>query len=256
VPIENNGTGLRRAKVCGKWSFEQDVAIEVTVPNQMSVSGADKYVRRYRPVTKAIKVLAVDDHPLLREGIAAVLNGEQDIELVAEAVNGREAIELFRQHRPDITLMDLQMPDMNGIEAIIAIRSEFPNARFVVLTTYQGDVQAVRALKAGASGYLLKSMLRKDLLDTIRVVHAGRRRIPPEIATELADHIAEDTLTDREIEVLRRVANGNSNKIIGAQLNVSEATIKGHLKSILAKLGANDRTHAVTIAIRRGFIDG
>jgi DNA-binding NarL/FixJ family response regulator len=207
-------------------------------------------------VTKAIKVLAVDDHPLLREGIAAVLNGEQDIELVAEAVNGREAIELFRQHRPDVTLMDLQMPDMNGIEAIIAIRSEFPNARFVVLTTYQGDVQAVRALKAGASGYLLKSMLRKDLLDTIRVVHAGRRRIPPEIATELADHIAEDTLTDREIEVLRRVANGNSNKIIGAQLNVSEATIKGHLKSILAKLGANDRTHAVTIAIRRGFIDG
>jgi DNA-binding NarL/FixJ family response regulator len=207
-------------------------------------------------VTKAIKVLAVDDHPLLREGIAAVLNGEQDIELVAEAVNGREAIELFRQHRPDVTLMDLQMPDMNGIETIIAIRSEFPNARFVVLTTYQGDVQAVRALKAGASGYLLKSMLRKDLLDTIRVVHAGRRRIPPEIATELADHIAEDTLTDREIEVLRRVANGNSNKIIGAQLTVSEATIKGHLKSILAKLGANDRTHAVTIAIRRGFIDG
>jgi len=207
-------------------------------------------------VTKAIKVLAVDDHPLLREGIAAVLNGEQDIELVAEAVNGREAIELFRQHRPDITLMDLQMPDMNGIETIIAIRSEFPNARFVVLTTYQGDVQAVRALKAGASGYLLKSMLRKDLLDTIRVVHAGRRRIPPEIATELADHIAEDTLTDREIEVLRRVANGNSNKIIGSQLNVSEATIKGHLKSILSKLGANDRTHAVTIAIRRGFIDG
>lgn len=207
-------------------------------------------------MTKAIKVLAVDDHPLLREGIAAVLNGEQDIELVAEAVNGREAIELFRKHRPDVTLMDLQMPDMNGIEAIIAIRSEFPNARFVVLTTYQGDVQAVRALKAGASGYLLKSMLRKDLLDTIRVVHAGRRRIPPEIATELADHIAEDTLTDREIEVLRRVANGNSNKIIGAQLNVSEATIKGHLKSILAKLGANDRTHAVTIAIRRGFIDG
>jgi DNA-binding NarL/FixJ family response regulator len=207
-------------------------------------------------VTKAIKVLAVDDHPLLREGIAAALSGEQDIDLVAEAINGREAIELFRRHRPDVTLMDLQMPDINGIDAIIAIRSEFPNARFVVLTTYQGDVQAVRALKAGASGYLLKSMLRKDLLDTIRVVHAGKRRIPPEIATELADHIAADTLTDREIEVLRRVANGNSNKIIGAQLNVSEATIKGHLKSILAKLGANDRTHAVTIAIRRGFIDG
>jgi DNA-binding NarL/FixJ family response regulator len=152
--------------------------------------------------------------------------------------------------------MDLQMPDMNGIEAIIAIRKEFPNARFVVLTTYQGDVQVVRALKAGASGYLLKNMLRKDLLDTIRAVNAGRRRIPPEIAAELADHIAEDTLTDREIEVLRLVAIGNSNKIIGAQLNVSEATVKGHMKSILAKLGANDRAHAVTIAMKRGFMDG
>jgi DNA-binding NarL/FixJ family response regulator len=207
-------------------------------------------------VTKKISVLAVDDHPLLREGIAAVISGEEDIELVAEAANGQEAIELFRRHRPDVTLMDLQMPDMNGIEAIIAIRREFPNARFVVLTTYQGDVQVVRALKAGASGYLLKNMLRKDLLDTIRTVNAGRRRIPPEIAAELADHIAEDALTDREIEVLRRVAIGNSNKVIGAQLNVSEATVKGHMKSIFAKLRANDRAHAVTIAIKRGFIDG
>jgi DNA-binding NarL/FixJ family response regulator len=207
-------------------------------------------------VTKKISVLAVDDHPLLREGIAAVISGEEDIELIAEAANGQEAIELFRRHRPNVTLMDLQMPDMNGIEAIIAIRREFPNARFVILTTYQGDVQVVRALKAGASGYLLKNMLRKDLLDTIRAVNAGRRRIPPEIAAELADHIAEDTLTDREIEVLRLVAIGNSNKIIGAQLNVSEATVKGHMKSILAKLGANDRAHAVTIAIKRGFIDG
>lgn len=207
-------------------------------------------------MTKKIKVLAVDDHPLLREGIAAVLNGEEDIELVAEAVNGQEAIKLFRQHHPDVTLMDLQMPDMNGIEAITAIRNEFPNARFVVLTTYQGDVKAVRALKAGASGYLLKNMLRKDLLDTIRIVHAGKRKIPPEIAAELADHMMEDALTDREVEVLRRVATGHSNKIIGVQLDVSEATIKGHMKSILAKLGANDRTHAVTIAIKRGFIDG
>jgi DNA-binding NarL/FixJ family response regulator len=207
-------------------------------------------------VTKKISVLAVDDHPLLREGIAAVINGEEDIELVAEAANGQEAIELFRRHRPNVTLMDLQMPDMNGIEAIVAIRREFPNARFVILTTYQGDVQVVRALKAGASGYLLKNMLRKDLLDTIRAVNAGRRRIPPEIAAELADHIAEDTLTDREIEVLRLVAIGNSNKIIGAQLNVSEATVKGHMKSILAKLGANDRAHAVTIAMKRGFMDG
>lgn len=207
-------------------------------------------------MTKIIKVLTVDDHPLLREGIAAVIEGEQDIELVAEAANGQEAIELFRLHRPDVTLMDLQMPGMNGIETIVAIRSEFPDARFVVLTTYQGDVQALRALKAGASGYLLKSMLRKDLLETIRAVNAGKRRIPPEIAAELAEHMTEDALSDREIEVLRRVANGNSNKIIGAQLSVSEATIKGHMKSILSKLGANDRTHAVTIAIKRGFIDG
>lgn len=207
-------------------------------------------------MTKKIRILAVDDHPLLREGIAAAISGEDDIELIAEAVNGRQAIELFRHHRPDVTLMDLQMPDMNGIEAIAAIRNEFPTARFVVLTTYQGDVQAVRALKAGASGYLLKSMLRKDLLDTIRIVHAGKRRIPSEIASELANYMMEDALTEREIEVLRRVASGNSNKIIGAQLNVSEATIKGHMKSILSKLGANDRTHAVTIAIRRGFIDG
>ncbi|OJV44296.1 MAG: DNA-binding response regulator [Acidobacteriales bacterium 59-55] len=193
---------------------------------------------------------------MLREGIAAVLEGEPDMELVGEAANGREAIELFRHHRPDVTLMDLQMPELNGINAIAAIRSEFPAARFVVLTTYRGDVQALRALKAGASGYLLKNMLRKDLLDTIRAVHAGLRRIPPEIAAELADHVTEDALSDREVEVLRRVAAGNSNKIIGAQLSVSEATVKGHMKSILSKLGANDRTHAVTIAIKRGIIDG
>ncbi|HTF69506.1 MAG TPA: response regulator transcription factor [Edaphobacter sp.] len=207
-------------------------------------------------MTRRIKVLAVDDHPLLREGIAAVIEGEDDIELVAEAVDGREAIELFRQHRPDVTLMDLQMPGLNGIDTMIAIRTEFPNARFIVLTTYQGDVQALRALKAGASGYLLKNMLRRELLDTIRAVNAGRRRIPPEIAAELADHVTEDALSDREVEVLRRVAAENSNKIIGAQLSVSEATIKGHMKSILTKLDANDRTHAVTIAIKRGFIDG
>jgi DNA-binding NarL/FixJ family response regulator len=200
--------------------------------------------------------MAIDDHPLLREGIAAVMHGEEDIELVAEGTSGKEAIDLFRLHRPDVTLMDLQMPDMNGIDAIIAIRSDFPNARFIVLTTYQGDVQALRALKAGASGYLLKNMLRKELLDTIRAVHAGRKRIPPEIAAELADHVTDDALSDREVEVLRRVATGHSNKIIAAQLIVSEATVKGHMKSILSKLGANDRTHAVTIAMKRGFIDG
>jgi DNA-binding NarL/FixJ family response regulator len=206
--------------------------------------------------TKKIKVLSVDDHPLLREGIAAVIQGEEDITLVGEATNGQEAIESFRVHRPDVTLMDLQMPVMNGIDAITAIRQEFPSARFVILTTYQGDVQALRAFKAGASGYLLKNMLRKELLETIRVVHSGRRRIPPEIAAELAEHVADDALTMRETEILRRVSVGTSNKIIASQLSVSEATVKAHMKSILAKLGANDRTHAVTIAMKRGFLDG
>ena len=207
-------------------------------------------------MTKRIRVLAVDDHPLLREGIAAVLEGEEDFELAAEASSGQEAVEIYRILRPDVTLMDLQMPGMNGIDAMIAIRSEFANARIIVLTTYQGDVQALRALKAGASGYLLKNMLRKELLETIRSVHAGKRRIPPEIAAELADHVTDDALSDREVEVLRRVATGHSNKIIAAQLTVSEATVKGHMKIILSKLGANDRTHAVTIAMKRGFIDG
>ncbi|WP_263375015.1 response regulator [Granulicella aggregans] len=203
-----------------------------------------------------IKVLAVDDHQLLREGIASVLEGEPDMVLVSEASSGVEAVEQYRVHRPDVTLMDLQMPGMNGIDAITAIRREYPISRFIILTTYQGDVQALRALKAGASGYLLKSMLRKDLLDTIRAVHAGRRYIPPEIASELASHVADDVLTEREVEVLKSVAMGNSNKIIANGLNVSEATVKGHMKNILSKLDANDRTHAVIIAIKRGIIDG
>lgn len=207
-------------------------------------------------MTQKIKVLAVDDHPLLREGIALLIQGEADIELIAEASNGEDAAAKFRIHRPDVTLMDLQMPGMNGIDTIIQIRREFPNARFIVLTTYQGDVPALRALKAGASGYLLKSMLRKDLLDTIRAVHAGHRCIPPEIASVLAHHVTDDALTEREIEVLRAVALGNANKVIASRLNVSEATIKGHMKSILSKLGASDRTHAVMIAMKRGFIDG
>jgi DNA-binding NarL/FixJ family response regulator len=197
----------------------------------------------------------VDDHPVLREGIAAVLASEPDMEQVGEASNGREAIDLFRAHRPDVTLMDLQMPTMNGIDAILAIRDEFPNARIIVLTTYSGDAQAVRAFKAGASGYLLKSMLRKELIDTIRTVHLGKKRIPPEIAVEMAEHHTDDTLTDREIEVLKRVAAGNSNKIVADNLSISEETVKGHMRSILAKLGANDRTHAVTIALKRGIID-
>jgi DNA-binding NarL/FixJ family response regulator len=203
-----------------------------------------------------ITVLTVDDHPLFRSGIAAVIQGEEDILLVGEATNGQEAIEAYRTHRPDVTLMDLQMPVMNGIEAILAIRREFPAARFVVLTTYNGDAQALRALKAGASGYLLKGMLREELVNTIRNTYAGRRCIPPEIAAGLAEHVADDALTEREIEVLRKVAAGTSNKIIAMELAVSEATVKTHMKSILSKLGANDRTHAVTIAMKRGFIDG
>jgi len=203
-----------------------------------------------------IRILIVDDHPLLREGIAAVIERQEDMALVGEATNGQEAIEGFRMHRPDVTLMDLQMPEMSGIDAILAIRREFSNARIVVLTTFQGDVQALRAFKAGACGYLLKNMLRKELVDTIRTVHAGRRRIPPEVAAELAEHCIEDTLTEREVDILERVAKGNSNKIVASQLQISEATVKYHLKSILSKLGANDRTHAVTIALKRGFIEG
>jgi len=202
-----------------------------------------------------IRILTVDDHPLLREGIAAVIEGQPDMTLAAEATNGREAIESFRNHRPDVVLMDLRMPDMNGIEAIRAIRTEFPAARIVVLTTYAGDVQALGALKAGASGYLLKSMLRKDLLDTIRTVHAGKRRIPPEIATQIAEHAADDALTEREIDVLRRAGSGNSNKQIAAQLAISEGTGQAHMKNILPKLGARDRTHAVMIAVKRGIMD-
>ena len=201
-----------------------------------------------------IKILTVDDHPVLREGIAALLEGQEDMILVAEAVNGREAIEQFRTHRPDVTLMDLQMPEVSGIDAIVSIRSEFPQARILVLTTYKGDVHAARALDAGACGYLLKSALRKDLLDTIRAVHNGRKRIPPEIAIGIAEHHSSETLTARELEVLTLVAAGNANKIVASELGVSEETVKGHMSSILAKLNANDRTHAVTIALKRGIL--
>jgi len=197
----------------------------------------------------------VDDHPLLREGIAALVNAESDMKLVAEASNGHDAIEQFRLHRPDVTLMDLQMPAMNGIEAIIGIRSEFPNARVIVLTTYVGDVQVLRALKAGARGYILKAHVRRELLDTIRAVHAGQKRIPPEVAAELAEHCAEDDLSSREVDVLRLISAGNANKEIAAQLSITEDTVKGHVTNILAKLGANDRTHAVTLALKRGIIE-
>lgn len=202
-----------------------------------------------------IRVLTVDDHPLLREGIAGAIEDEPDMALVAEATNGREAIEAFRRHRPDVTLMDVRMPDMDGIEAMVSIRREFPDARVIVLTTYRGDMQALRAIRAGAMGYLLKSMLRKEMVETIRAVAAGQRRIPAEVAAVLAEHVGDDALSAREIEVLRRVAVGRANKLVAADLAISEETVKAHMKSILSKLSARDRTHAVTIALQRGIID-
>jgi DNA-binding NarL/FixJ family response regulator len=205
--------------------------------------------------SRPIRVLTVDDHALLREGIAALINAESDMKLVAEASNGQEAIEKFRVHRPDVTLMDLQMPTLNGIEAIIGIRTEFPNARIIVLTTYTGDVQVLRALKAGARAYILKGQVHRELLDTIRGVHAGQKRIPPEVAAELADHATDEDLTSREIDVLRLIAGGNANKEIAGQLSIAEETVKSHVTNILAKLGANDRTHAVTMALKRGIIE-
>ena len=202
-----------------------------------------------------IRILSVDDHALLRQGIAALVGNQSDMELVAEATNGREAVELFRKHLPDVTLMDLQMPEMNGIDALSAIRGEFPEARVIVLTTYTGDVQVFRALKAGARAYLLKGLLRKELTETIRAVHAGQKRLAPEIAAEIAEHAIDGSLTPREIDVLRLIAVGNANKEIGAQLSLTEETVKGHVKNIMAKLGAKDRTHAVTIGLKRGIFE-
>jgi len=204
---------------------------------------------------KLIRILTVDDHPLLRKGIAALVNAEPDMKLVAEASNGQEAIENFRLHRPDVTLMDIQMPSCNGIEAICHIRSEFPDARIIVLTTYTGDAQVLRALKAGARAYVLKGHVHKELLETIRAVHSGQKRIPPDIAAQLAEHATDDELTSREIDVLRLIAAGNSNKLIADQLSIGEATVKSHVTNILSKLGANDRAHAVTIGLKRGIIE-
>jgi len=206
-------------------------------------------------MTPRIRVLCVDDHPLMRDGVAFAIQFQPDMELVGQAVNGDEAVKLFRELRPDVTLMDLQMPGVNGITAIERIRADYPKAKIVVLTTYSGDVQASRAFRAGVVGYLLKSMLRTELVGTIRAVHGGARRIPPEIASELAEHFTADELSLREIEVLRSVAGGNSNKIVADQLGISEDTVKGHMKNILSKLGASDRTHAVMIAMKRGFLE-
>jgi DNA-binding NarL/FixJ family response regulator len=204
---------------------------------------------------KRIRILVVDDHPMLREGIAAAIARQTDMVLVGEAVNGREAIEVFRTARPDVTLMDLQMPEMDGVDAILSIRADFPAARIIVLTTYKGDVQALRALKAGAKGFLLKSALRKEMIDAIRTVFAGRTSILPEIALQIAEHAAADALSEREVEVLQCVARGAANKEVAFQLQLSEETVKVHMKHILEKLHATDRTRAVTIALSRGIIE-
>jgi len=207
------------------------------------------------PTAGMIRVLVVDDHPLMRDGIAAVIAGQDDMRLIGEASDGAEAVAAYAALHPDVVLMDLRMPGMDGIEAITAIRAASPRARIIVLTTYRGDVQATRALQAGAAGYLLKSSLRRELLDAIRDVHAGRRRVPAEIAAGIAENLSGESLSPRELDVLRSVAAGNANKRIGAELGISEETVKAHMKNILTKLDARDRTHAVTIAIRRGIIE-
>jgi DNA-binding NarL/FixJ family response regulator len=202
-----------------------------------------------------IRILLADDHPLLRDGVARLVAGQPDMHLVGEASTGLEAVDQFRRHRPDVTLLDLQMPDVGGIDAMKAIRQEFPAARIIVLTTYKGDALVLGALRAGAQAYLLKSALRHDLLDTIRAVHQGQKRIPPELGARLAEHAADEPLTPRETEVLRLIAAGKANKVVANDLSISEDTVKGHVRSILSKLGASDRTHAVTIAFKRGIIE-
>ena len=205
-------------------------------------------------MTNTIRIMAADDHVLLRRGIAAIIASQPDMSLVAEASNGREAVEQYRTHRPDITLMDLQMPEMNGLDAMIAIRTEFPEARIIMLTTYTGDVQVLRAMKVGARGYLLKTLLDKELLETIRAVHGGKKMLSAEASYELAEHTTSDALTPAEIDVLRLIAAGHANKQIAGQLSITEDTVKGRVKSILSKLGANDRTHAAMIGVKRGII--
>src|SRR6201987_1521123 len=207
-----------------------------------------------RIVTDQIRILSVDDHPLVREGIATVINGQPDMQVVAQACSGCEAIQRFGEHKPDVTIMDLRLPDMSGIDAMIAIRSEFREARLIILTTFAGDVEIHRALEAGARAYVLKSMPPKELVEVIRQVHAGKKRVPPEVAAQLAEHLSDEALTPREIDVLKHVAGGNRNRDIAERLFISEETVKVHLKHIMEKLGASDRTQAIAIAVRRGII--
>ena len=201
-----------------------------------------------------IRVFSVDDHPLLREGIAAIINNQPDMTVIAQSASGRDAIQVFRKHQPDVTLMDLRLPDMSGIDVLAGIRAEFPEARIIMLTTFEGDVEIKRALESGARGYLLKSMPPKELVEVIRQVHAGKKRIPPQLAAELAEHMSDEALTTREVEVLGQIAGGNRNRDIAEQLFISEETVKVHIKHIMEKLGASDRTQAVAIGVRRGII--
>jgi DNA-binding NarL/FixJ family response regulator len=203
---------------------------------------------------KGIRILSVDDHALLREGVAAVINSQEDMQVIADAANAQDAIQQFRKHRPDVTLMDLRLPDKSGIDTMISIRTEFPDARIIMLTTFEGDVEIQRALEAGARAYLLKSMPPKELVEVIRQVHAGKKRVPPQLAAQLAEHMSDESLTAREIEVLAQIAEGNRNRDIGEKLFITEETVKVHIKHIMEKLGASDRTQAVAIAIRRGII--
>src|ERR1700731_796527 len=213
-----------------------------------------KETRTQMSTSTPIRIFSIDDHPLMREGIAAIIRNEPDMLLVAEASNGREAVQGFRDHRPDITLMDLRLPDASGIEAMVAIRTEFSDARIIMLTTFEGDVEIKRALEAGARGYMLKSMPPKELVEVIRQVHAGKKRVPQQLAAQLAEHLSDEALTEREIEVLRQIAEGNRNRDIGEKLFITEETVKVHIKHIMEKLGASDRTQAIAIAIRRGII--
>lgn len=218
-------------------------------------SGCSSMEEPVAGVPDIIRVLTVDDHPLLRDGIATLVNAEVDMKIVAEASTGEEAIQLFRKYRPEVTLMDIQMPGLNGIDAIREIQNEFVNARIIILTTYAGDIQMIRALRAGARAYILKGHVHRELLATIRAVHAGQRKISPEVAAELAEHATDEELTSRETDVLRLIADGNSNKQIADRLSIGEATVKSHMTNILSKLHANDRTHAVAIGLRRGIIE-